>query len=437
VSIVRHRLVRNGSWNLVDQALSALSNTVLSVMVARSVSAEDFGAFAIAFVVFGIFIAVTKSVVGKPLQMRFSGSDSAEQRAAIGRALGAALLIGLLAAGGAAAVSPLTDQGVQRALAALAVVLPALLVQDSCRMALFALARPRGAALIDAVWTAVMIVLLILLVALGRDDVQWLIIAWGIGAAVSATVGLALIHVRPSLRMATSWLREQWDLSRYTFAEYFLGLGAVHLGILLVGVIATSDAVGALRAAQVLLGPLGILDAAAVQFAMPEIARRREIDGRTLSLWALGASGALGSVTVAYVVALLLIPDQWGTALFGATWAGAAAVLAAMGISSLFSALATGPACVLYGISQARSTFRINLAKGPIILTTVVLGTWTTGAVGAAWALALTEAAVLPAWIITMQRAVKFRNYSRREAVEKASRSEPHKSERTDERAGI
>jgi O-antigen/teichoic acid export membrane protein len=207
------------------------------------------------------------------------------------------------------------------------------------------------------------------------------------------------------------------------FPEYFLGLGATQLAILLVGVIASSDAVGALRAAQVLLGPLGILDAAAVQFAMPEIARRREIDGRTLSLWALALSGAMGSVTVAYVVTLLLIPDQWGTALFGATWAGAAAVLPAIAISSLCSALATGPACVLYGISQARSTFRINLAKGPIIMTTVILGTWTTGAVGAAWALALTEAAVLPAWIITMQRAVKSRDQSRRDPVEQASRS--------------
>jgi O-antigen/teichoic acid export membrane protein len=437
VSFVRHRLLRNGSWNLVDQALSALSNTLLTVMVARSVSAQDFGAFAIAFVVFGIFIAVTKSVVGHPLQMRFSGADSAEQRAAIGRALGAALLIGFLAAGGIVAVSPLTDQGVQRALVALAVVLPALLVQDSCRMALFALTRPRGAALIDAVWTVVMIMLLMLLVALRRDDVLWLTIAWGIGAALSAIVGLALIHVRPAPRMATSWLREHWDLSRYMFAEYFLGLGAMHLGILLVGLIATPDDVGALRAAQVLLGPLGILGAAAFQFAMPEIARRREIDGKALSLWALGLSSALGSVTVAYVVALLLVPDHWGTALFGATWAGAAAVLAAMGISSLFSSLGNGPACVLYGISQARSTFRIHMAKGPVLLTAVVLGTWTAGAVGAAWALALTEAAVLPAWIITMQRAVRSVDRGRRGADEEASRGEEYKSRRTDERAGI
>ena len=61
MSIVRRRLLSGVSWNLIDQALSALSNTVLSIVVARSATASDFGAFAIAFIVFGIFIAVTKS----------------------------------------------------------------------------------------------------------------------------------------------------------------------------------------------------------------------------------------------------------------------------------------------------------------------------------------------------------------------------------------
>jgi hypothetical protein len=80
-----------------------------------------------------------------------------------------------------------------------------------------------------------------------------------------------------------------------------------------------------------------------------------------------------------------------------------------MGASSLFSSLANGPACVLYGTGQARSTFRINLAKGPVLLTAVVLGTWSAAAVGASWAFVMTEAAVLPAWILTMRHAVRTR----------------------------
>jgi O-antigen/teichoic acid export membrane protein len=409
VSIVRRRLLSGVSWNLIDQALSALSNTVLSIVVARSATASDFGAFAIAFIVFGISIALTKSLVGQPLQIRFSGADVRAQSGAIRQGLGAALVIGVVAAAVVAGASLLTPNEVGGALLALAVVLPALLLQDSCRMALFAIGRPRAAAVLDAVWTAIMLALLVLLVAVDRNRVEWLIIAWGVGAFGSALLGLRLLRSLPAAPKAVRWLSAQWDLARYLFGEYFLGLGAMHLGILLVALIATADAVGALRAAQVLLGPLGIVAAGAFQFAMPEIARRGRLGERTLIHIALGLSSALGFMTVVYVIALLLLPDSWGTALFGDSWAGASTVLLAMGASSLFSSLANGPACVLYGSGQARSTFRINLAKGPVLLIAVMLGTWSAAAVGAGWAFALTEAAVLPAWILTMRRAVRSR----------------------------
>ena len=190
MSIVRRRLLSGASWNLIDQALSALSNTVLSIVVARSATASDFGAFAIAFIVFGIFIAVTKSVVGQPLQIRFSGADMEAQSGAIRQGLGAALMIGVVAAVAVAGTSVLLPNEVRGALLALAVVLPALLLQDSCRMALFAIGRPRAAAALDAVWAAIMVALLVLLVAAEQNRVEWLIIGWGLGAFGSALLGL-------------------------------------------------------------------------------------------------------------------------------------------------------------------------------------------------------------------------------------------------------
>src|SRR5918997_7207402 len=89
-------MLRGASWSVVDQALSAVSNLGLSVVVARSVSAGGFGAFAMAFLVFGIGIAVTKAVVGQPLQIRYSGESRLGQQAAMRRALGCALLLGLV-----------------------------------------------------------------------------------------------------------------------------------------------------------------------------------------------------------------------------------------------------------------------------------------------------------------------------------------------------
>jgi len=119
-----------------------------------------------------------------------------------------------------------------------------------------------------------------------------------------------------------------------------------------------------------------------------------------------GLSGGLGLLTVGYVALMLLLPDTVGVALFGSSWAGAAAVLLAMGLSSVSSSLANGPAGMLYGLGQARATFRINLAKGPVLLLALLVSTWAAGAVGAAWALAAVEALVLPSWIVALRRAL-------------------------------
>jgi O-antigen/teichoic acid export membrane protein len=409
VAGLRVRLLRAVSWSLVDQALSALSNILLSVLIARSVSAGAFGAFSIAFVVFGIFVAFTRSLVGQPLQMRFAARSDADQRSATADGLGAALLLGLVGTvllAGAALVCPAP---LREALLAMAVVLPVLLVQDSCRMAFFAVGRPRAAAAIDALWTLVMVGLLALLIAVGYDRLAWLTLAWGAGAAASAGLGLVLLHLRPALRRASGWLRGHWDLTRYLLPEYLLGLGSMQLAVLLVGFLAAAESVGALRAAQVLLGPLGIIGAGVFQIVIPEVARRQHLGSRTLVIFATGVGSALGLITAVYLAVLLLLPDRFGSQLFGESWPGAAAVLLAMGLSSLASSMANGPAGVLYGLGQARLTFRIHAIKGPLLLVAVTIGTLNGGAVGAAWALALTEMAVLPAWVLTLRHAVRHR----------------------------
>jgi O-antigen/teichoic acid export membrane protein len=406
VAMPSFRLLRVVSWNVVDQALSALSNLGLAIAVARTTTASGFGAFAVAFLLFGISLAVTKSLVGQPLQMRWSGAGVAARRAAFQAGLGAATVLGgvfglLVLVAGLAVGSELGG-----ALIALALVLPGLMVQDSCRMAAFTLGRPQLAALMDAVWTVVQFGLLVILISNGRHEVGGLILAWGGAAAVSALLGVAVLRARPVLSRALGWVREHWGLIRYLLPEYFLGLGATQFGILLVGMIAGATAVGSLRAAQVLLGPLGIVGLAVFQFAVPEVARRMSAATRWLLTLAAGLSGGLGLLTIGYVTLMLLLPDTVGVALFGDSWAGAAAVLLAMGLSSVCSALANGPAGVLYGLGQARATFRINLAKGPVLLLALLPSAYLAGAVGAAWALAAVEAIVLPVWIVTLRRTL-------------------------------
>jgi O-antigen/teichoic acid export membrane protein len=400
------RIPRAAVWNIVDQALSALSNVLLSVIVARSVDQAGFGAFSIAFLVFGIALAVSTSIVGQPLAIRYSSQSVDALRSATGRAAGLALLISLVAAVGCLVVGQLISGQTGRALVALSVILPGLLIQDTCRMAFFALGQARSAALIDGVWTVAQLGILGLLILAGQTSVQQLILAWGVAAAISAALGLRMLRTIPRPERALAWLREHADLNRYLFAEYFLGLGASQIAILLVGFIASATAVGSLRAAQVLLGPLAIFGSAAFQFAVPEVARRTNMSAQRRWVFGLSISGALGSLTAVYVVVLLVLPRAFGVELFGDSWDGAEAVLLAMGLSSLMSSLANGPAGVLYGMGQAQRTFRINLAKAPVLLCLVLSGTAIWGASGAAWGLAATELISLPLWVLALRQAL-------------------------------
>ncbi len=275
-------LVTKLGGNLFDQMLSALSNVVLSILVARSVDADGFGSFAIAFLIYGMAVAALKSIVGQPLQIKFAAAPADELRTRMAQGAGTTVSLAVVVSLGVAVGSLTTGSATSEALLALALWLPGLLVQDFCRMAFFAAGRPWLAALIDGIWAIVQFGLLALLLLNGHHSLTLLIGAWGVGAAISALVGLALLKVTLRVRKTFTWLREQATLSRYLLAEYILGLGAVQVGILLIAVITSASDVGAIRAAQVLLGPLGIVATAAFQFTVPEIARRIDWPARRL-----------------------------------------------------------------------------------------------------------------------------------------------------------
>lgn len=401
----RRRTLTRLSGNLFDQVLSALSNVALSVFVARSVDALGFGSFSVAFLVYGIFFASMKSLVGQPLQIRYSSAEPEELSRRVSQGAGTTLVVSVVAAAGVALVGTLMGGTTGEALLMLAIWLPSLLIQDFARMAFFALGRPWSAAIIDGVWAAVQFPLLAVVILSGNPTLDLLMGAWGVGATVSGLLGLVLLRALPRVGGVVSWAREQRTLSTYLLSEYVLGLGAAQIGTLLVGVMVGQTAVGSLRAAQVLLGPLGILGMAAFQFAVPEVARRTTMTSSQLRTFGLGVSGGLLALHIVYVTALLVMPDEWGAELFSDSWHGASLVLLPMALATCFSCLANGPAGVLYGLGHARATFRINLFKGPLIVVLLIGATALWGVVGSAWAFMAIEIIILPFWIVTLYRA--------------------------------
>lgn len=400
-------VAQRAGWSVVDQCLSAVSNVVLSILVARTGDANAFGAFAVAFLVFSLLVAFTRATVGQPLQITFSSSPAHEFRGAVRSALGASLLIAVAAGVISLIVGALIGGATGNALTVLAFCLPGLLLQDTARMAFFSSGRADRAAATDGLWAVVQFAALAIVLAEHMHDVRVPIAAWGGGSLIAAVASMRMLRCSPRLRGALTWYLGQRHLTGYLLAEYVLGQGLGQVGILMVGVLGSTAGVGALRAAQVLLGPLGILGTAAFMFAVPEVARRPRMAARERGRFMLGISTAMAAVTAVYAAAILLIPEPVGEHLFGDTWRGAESVLLPMCVLSLAAALATGPAATLYGMGLARTTFRINIAKAPLLAVLLLVGITMAEAEGAAWAIAATEVVVVPLWFFRVRRAIR------------------------------
>lgn len=399
---------RRIGWVGVDQVISSLSNAGLSLLVAHEVGAATFGAFAIAFTVYSSLLGVAEAAGGDTFAVRGATLDGDQQTAAIAGASGWPAGFGLLAGVVSVAVGFGVSGSTGHALVALGCFLPALFVQDSWRLVLVTLRRPRSAALNDGVWAVVQFGLLAVLLA---SDVTraWVYVAvWGLAATSGTLVGVAQTRVVPSLRAARHWVVAHRDLSGYFAAEWVTVLGASQLAILIVGAVSGVTTVGALRGALTLLGPLNVLAFTAATFAIPEIARR-PLPARTCAMVALAISAFFVVLIAGWGAVLLLLPHRVGVDVLGQTWTGTRHILVPMIAWETANLAGFGPYAVLRGLGRARSSFAVNAVQAPLLLAGGVAGVVAGGPVGAASGFAVAAWLVVPLWVRQLRRALRDR----------------------------
>lgn len=417
------RVVSRAGWTMVDQGLVALTNLTLSIVVARSVDIVAFGAFATAFLVYAFVLGLCRALIGQPLQITSASAAPARLRAETAHALGAALVAGSLAGACTAGVGFGIGGQVGVALIAMGAWLPALIMQDACRMAFFTAGAAGRAATIDALWAVVLgagMTTAFLLHAAGNLLVP--IVLWGLGGAIGAGIGMGMLRSGPGFRGTWSWFVDKQRLGRFLGAEFLLNLGIAQVGVLIVGIVVSQAGVGSIRAAQMLLGPTNVLITATMIFGTTEVARRTESTPAQRVRLCATVSAVVGCGIAAYCVVLLALPDSWGLALLGDTWVGAASVLVPLCVLAVAAAVGTGPVATLYGMGLARETFRINVVRAILQVLLLVVGIWRWGALGAAWAIAMSEVAVLPMWFWRLRRALRMPTAAGTETVSSQAR---------------
>jgi hypothetical protein len=366
-----------------DQGVAALTNILVLVVAARLSTAEGFAAFSVVYTVFTVLLGLSVSYVGQALVLERGAV--AEVRGACRSALvftaAASATIGAAMAAGLAAVPGATAHG----LAVLGLVLPIVLTQDGMRYCFATLRLPHHALAVDVVRLAAV------LPALATQPYgagpALLVAVWGLSALPALLAGAVLLAPRlRGLPAHPRHLLSRDHLGRRFAVEFAVGNASSQLAIVGLGLIASQLAVGALRGATTLFGPMNVLFNAATAFG-PPILRRAATASRQVRATVI-LTAVLAGAAAAWAVLLIALPEWLGRELLGETWSSSAALLPATG--SQYAAMAAGTCALLtLRVLRPRATLSIQVVFSLLSVSFLLTGYALGGVLGAAWGLCL------------------------------------------------
>ncbi|WP_206301833.1 hypothetical protein [Streptomyces sp. AcE210] len=401
----RRGIVGRLSWGLADQAASSLSNFAVGIYVARSLGVTAFGVFSLAWVTYGVVLSVSRGVGTDPLVVRFSGVPDASWRGAVARSSGTALGVGAVIGTVCLAVGLALGGSVGIAFACLGVMLPGLLLQDAWRYAFFAAGTGRKAFVNDLVWGVALVPAMVVAARVG--SVAAFVLAWGASAAVAALYGCLQSGIRPQLTGARQWLRTHRDLGYRYLVENTCLSGASQLRAYGLGAIVGVGAVGAVRGAELLLGPFLAVLMGLSLVTVAEAARVLRQAPHRLGPFCLLLGGGQAVAALLWGAALLLMPDRLGAFVLGDVWHDASQLIlpAVLGVAG--AGLGTGAAAGLRALAAARRSLRSQLFASACYVSGGLGGAVAAGTVGSAWGVAVATLCGSAVWWLQLRTALR------------------------------
>jgi O-antigen/teichoic acid export membrane protein len=400
-------IVRRLGWGVADQAVTSLSNFAIGIVVARSLGADGFGAFTLAYVTYSVILNASRGLSTDPLLVRFSGPQSPGWRKAVAASTATAMSVGIIAGAACIIVGLALPGELHGAFVALGVGLPGLMVQDSWRFAFFAVGRGAKALLIDLIWAALLLGTVVVLLVSGHAGVTTYVLALGGTATVAAGVGLLQIRITPEPTAVRRWLVDHQALGgRYLVENVSLG-AARQLRMFALGAFAGLAAVGYVRAAEILMGPFLVLLMGLSQVAVPEAAQVLARAPRRLGRFCFGLGAAQAVAAAAWGVAILaLLPTGLGDALLGSIWTTAADLLPPVIIGLSMGGLSIGAAAGVRALGASPRSLTAQLTDSALYLTAGSVGALVDGARGSCWGVAIASTIAALVWWVQLRRAL-------------------------------
>lgn len=387
--------LRQAHWGIVSQSVNTGTNFLLSVLVARSATAAEFGTFAVVMVVYAIGLSIVRTTGSDVLAIRYAGTSQVRSRASevVTYAAGLGVAFGLLSLG----VGALLVGRVEGAYAGLAAALPMLYVQEALRGLAFARHSPRAAALSDLAWAGVQLGVAGTFAVTGAVTPAGAVAAWVLGGVVAGAASLIGFRLVPARQWPHRWFVSHRSLTVSLGAGDVLAYLPANLTILAMPAVTTLAEVGILRAAYLFYGPLGVLILTLRSMILPDAARAGT--PRAVHRLLARAAVALGAVAVAWGCVIVAVPDTVGLWLLGESWHGTYVPRVLLGASLVAEAVMVCAVAALGLFELAGRIVRMQLIMSPLTVLLVLALAHGYGAVGAAAGFAACHgASALLAW---------------------------------------
>jgi hypothetical protein len=379
---------------VLDQGLSSGSNFLAVLVIAGALSTADFGVFAISFTALTLFVGMTRTYLGVPLALRAAG-DEQSLREGYRESVSAIVVIAvpvLVLTSGAGLVLAATGLAFSEisltAAIAVGVATPMLMVQDISRYFAIGRGTPGAAIASDAVWFGGVVGLFAIREFVGP---QLLLVGWVLVIALS--MSLHLLRFRPAIDVVrgAGMLVPRRGLRESLTAAVLMATGVTLVMGLMMGPFLGASAVGAIRGAGTLFGPINMLLAVLDLSVLGALARRGAgTDRRPILLF----TGVYVVISALWAAVLLVVPPSLGVLILGETWTGARGVLPITSIEYVLLCVAAVLSLALKLRSLARPLF-VNRAVASVVILSTAAVALVLGA-GVHWmALALLAGAIV------------------------------------------
>lgn len=369
------------TWTTVSHGLNAGTNVLVTLLLARSLPARDFGIIAMGLAFLPLVVAGLRGFVYEPAIVHDDLSPGSRRRVLADSAVAGLIVGAFLLATVVALRGPMLLAGV------LVVGAMATVVQEGARWLLFGLDRPRAGASLDIAWAVIQVGGLLF----STTSPTVVALAWAGGAVVSAMAGcvICLRHTRAEEHKTQRvW---QWGL------EYIVAAGGLQLAVLLAPITGGLHVAGGLRGAMSLLGATSVLLGGAHQAVASRL--RQLDDTHALHRWGVRLGLGLGLLVAVASAPLLAMSDSLGEQLLGDTWSATSVVLPVLIVQRVATAIACGPAFVLRKRADHTSGLWWRLLLTTLTLIGVLIGAAVGSELGAAWALAIGATVSVPVWM--------------------------------------